>query len=919
MNQEKFNIFLQLLNNFVNNKNINTIIKDSGQNSRVIHELLLIKIVRIVNNKHRVILFNMVNELISSIQSVKMKLVNNDSRKLNNASETNSYHHVHILGHSYSLLNNNKCIISNLNLIMISFLGVSNEDKQEKVPSCDRMSDSSGANGSCMRSPGKDLDRNDLNVHIVKLLLNNGACCCFPHKILFNKIHCLLETSEGNKKMITHCFMLLENMLYKELNYYSGCSPCKYCDLVFVENTSKMESNTSPTKQQEKNNADSNKTAPNEQSKPSSKFTITNILSRSNSNKNNSNERKGSKNTNITSTTSGNNTSSTCNEEKTSRAPPQDRAKPSPDISTTSVKQSSSIDEELLIGFYKSIIQSDHYKLKYKLLQHLIRVINLFKSNLQLDLIEQLIYPLFVKLKHQLSGSKFVPKEFLVVTEKSVNNEEDLNEFIIVDKDLNIISSDKLDFNNQIEQSTPTKDEATATPPSAGQNEGATSDTQPGKKVIKRRRSRKNSSEQNKQNNVPPQRSTDSKKKLTPKNSKEKLTPTQSNRGGGSSKQNSPNEKTGQDICDNNRLEAELKQLNCAKTSDESLDKLKNINSNQNKDVYKASIEQTLESFEQSKNAALVTETDVGKSEQDQDNVHETNVENIEEFTDDAKTYEQNLNLMIQVLILVQNLTKQNKNVAKLLKKNNVHECLNDIHLIDNLTKLVCNILENFLVLSVDKKKQPTALGYAEEFNLLMNYVRHIGVKLLNIINSTDDNLMDTIIFQTKLHQDVYLYCITLLNALVKSVNNVLERFPSLSTVETVRFLGDLYDSINSVIVRYVFVEEFPQYKDFNHKSLELKLLETFIVFRTLCQVKKLSNKGSDEQGENVSAKEEMQDEDQSRLKRTLVTGINRRHFNLKQVWDMLIKCSIQSVSPQHSVKMYQQYPTVLAYSSDCE
>uniref|UniRef100_A0A8D8QMF4 Lysosomal-trafficking regulator n=1 Tax=Cacopsylla melanoneura TaxID=428564 RepID=A0A8D8QMF4_9HEMI len=1027
MNEEKFNIFLQLLNNFVNNKNINTIIKESAnEDGQVIHELLLIKIVRLMDNKHRVVLFNMLNELITSIQSVKSKLTSNDGRKLNNVAEinneTNSYHHVHILGHSYSVLNNNKCIISNLNWIMISFLncnprgvscnhlgvsnrdnnplgvscnppGVSNRDKLEKVPNCDRASEVSGAiqessprkpnikrveqiktnnNGCCTSS--KDLDSNALNVHIVKLLLNNGACCCFPHKILLHKIHSLLVLSEGNKKMVTHCFMLLENMLYRELNYYSGALPCKYCDLVFVENNSNMlESNTSPSKQ-EKNNSESkhnaSKNIPNgdaTKGKPtSSKFTITNILSKTSSNRN-STDKKQSKNTNVTSTTSGNNTSSTCNEDK-AIAHAQDKAKPSPD---GVAKQCSSIDEELLISFYKSIIQGDQYKLKCKLLAHLIRVVNMFKSNVQLELVEQIIHPLFVKLKNQILRSKFVPKEFRVLSEKPGKNEEDLNEFIIVDKDLNIISSDKLDASNQIEQTTPTNTETTPTPikqelietpidsqcqPSASHNEEATSDvTQPGKKVIKRRRSRKNSSEHNKQNNVPPQRPNDSKKKLTPKNSKDKLTPSQSKPGGDeSSKPNSPNEK--HIVTNDERLESELKQIDCAKTCEESPDKLrKNLNSNQDKDVYKASIDQTLESFEQTKNAALITETSLknsalvaetsAKSEPNQ-NVNETKVDNTESVTDDAKSYEQNSNLMIQVLIIVQNLTKQNKHVAKLLKKFNVHESLNEILLVENLTKLVCNILENLLVASYDKKSPTTVLGYAEGFNLLMDTVRHIGVKLLTIINSTDDNLMNTIIFQTKLDQDVYLYCITVLNALVKSVDNVLERFSSLATIETIRFLGDLYDSINSVIVRYVFVEEFPQYKDSNHKSLELKLLETFIVFKTLCQVKKLSdlasNSGSDaattEQGEskqgdsvkenNVSAKDTQGQQDtkadQSRLKRTLVTGINRRHFNLKQVWDMLIKCSIQSVSVQHSsVKLntlYQQYPTtVLAYSTDCE
>lgn len=147
---------------------------------------------------------------------------------------------------------------------------------------------------------------------------------------------------------------------------------------------------------------------------------------------------------------------------------------------------------------------------------------------------------------------------------------------------------------------------------------------------------------------------------------------------------------------------------------------------------------------------------------------------------------------------------------------------------------------------------------------------------------------------------------------------------------------------------------------DSAHKSHELKLLETFIVFKTLsqekqlntelgsasdCQAKLNSSSASDGQAKsnsssasnlssafdqvklNSSSVSDSQvknytgsaSDGQVKLKQTLVTGINRRHFSLKQVWDMLIKCSIQSVGVNQSVKMNILHQHPAAYSSGCE
>lgn len=517
-NEEKFNIFLQILNNLVNNKNINTTIvkgkevedgkgKDGAKRQQVIHELLLIKIARHVNNKHKMILFNLVNDLILGVQQVKAKLVRGQetSGRLNNfvqESAENAYHHVHILGHSYSLLTSNKCVVSNLNLIVISFLngdadgrtlksaekaegenaigcfrengrtlkfeGVA--EKSEGEVGCFREScDTFGAEPAspvvtqgvfqgytdqcCPSDTSRDIDSNTLNIHIIKLLLNNGACCCFPHKILLNKIHALV--SGNDKKIVSHCFLLLENMLYKELNYYSGCVPCKYCDLVFVENNAnlhegspsklngsphKHDSNVSKANGEIKNNA---KNVSNGDAKPkSSKFTITNILGKS---KNTNSAERGSgkigKNTNLLeqTSTSGNASTTSASEEK-NRTHAQEKPK---NASIQDGVKQSSIDEELLISFYTSILQGGRHKLKCKLFAHLTRVVNLFKSNLQCELVEHVIHPLFVKLISQVVRSRHVRKELAALNEKVAN--EELSEFIIVDNELNIISSDKLD------------------------------------------------------------------------------------------------------------------------------------------------------------------------------------------------------------------------------------------------------------------------------------------------------------------------------------------------------------------------------------------------------------------------------------------------------------------------------------------
>ncbi|KAI5717188.1 hypothetical protein M8J77_001555 [Diaphorina citri] len=1119
-NEEKFNIFLQILNNLVNNKNINTTIvkgkevedgkgKDGAKRQQVIHELLLIKIARHVNNKHKMILFNLVNDLILGVQQVKAKLVRGQetSGRLNNfvqESAENAYHHVHILGHSYSLLTSNKCVVSNLNLIVISFLngdadgrtlksaekaegetaigcfrengrtlkseGVA--EKSEGEVGCFREScDTFGAEPAssavtqgifqgftdqcCPSDTSRDIDSNTLNIHIIKLLLNNGACCCFPHKILLNKIHTLL--SGNDKKIVSHCFLLLENMLYKELNYYSGCVPCKYCDLVFVENNAnlhegspsklngsphKHDSNVSKANGEIKNNA---KNVSNGDAKPkSSKFTITNILGKS---KNTNSAERGSgkigKNTNLLeqTSTSGNASTTSASEEK-NRTHAQEKPK---NASIQDGVKQSSIDEELLISFYTSILQGGRHKLKCKLLAHLTRVVNLFKSNLQCELVEHVIHPLFVKLISQVVRSRHVRKELAALNEKVAN--EELSEFIIVDNELNIISSDKLDVctsggddvetarvvvvndgpagfsgtpdgashkenaslsveaadcketadlsieaaadgketadlsveaatdckefadhsveaaadcketaDTSIEAATDCKEFAdpsieagdgkeSADPSveaAADSKEGADAETPVGKKVVKRRRSRKNS--EGSKPNVR-QRSNDSKKKLTPKSSREKIQvqtkPNSDQPTPNSSKTNKNNQKTPKSKTRNSDAkvseEKSDKSGESMETVEDSIvnnsivdsDKLKNLNSNFDKAVFKASIEQTLETFEQTKkassnaltneNASTNNEKDlekdcVGKDLEKDCDRNETADENkdIEDFVDDVKVYEQNINLLIQLLTIIQNLTRQNKLVVKFLKKNNGLSSLNEVLLIENLTKLVCNILENFLFSSYDKRKTPTSLHSApEEFTLLMANIRRIGTKLLTIINNTDDNLMNTIIFQTKSDQEVYLFCVTVLNALVKSISQCVQQCGGgLAGEEDVALLDELYESVAGVIVRYVFVEEFPQYKDSNHKVQELKLLETFIVFKTMCQEKASSAGGSESP---PSAKP-----DENHLKQTLVTGINRRHFSLKQCWDLLVKCSIQSVCVNQTVKMniLQQHPM---YNSDYE
>lgn len=123
--------------------------------------------------------------------------------------------------------------------------------------------------------------------------------------------------------------------------------------------------------------------------------------------------------------------------------------------------------------------------------------------------------------------------------------------------------------------------------------------------------------------------------------------------------------------------------------------------------MFKASIEQNLETFEQTKNTNIPgNEKAVKKTEKKETPVlpvKEYKTVTDESFTDDMQTYEENSNLMIQVLTVIQNLTKRNKAVVKLLKKNNILDSLNQILLIENLTKLVCNILENLLHSSIGK------------------------------------------------------------------------------------------------------------------------------------------------------------------------------------------------------------------------
>lgn len=542
INEEKFNIFLQILNNFVNNKNINTVIKenviDKEAGKQIIHELLLIKILRLMDNKHKIVVFNLLNELVLNIQHFKVKLINSEkgtvSERLNNAQDINApndnYHHVSMLGNSYSMLNNSKCIVSNLNLIVISFLNESLS--RNNGAKYDRNSESSiGArktssqipdHGSVVRNGccrSKVIDQNHLNFHIIKLLLNNGACCCFPHKLLVNKIHTLLTSSESNKKIATYCFMLLENMLYTELNYYSDCAPCKYCDLVFVESNSNSlhEVSGSPSRGLDsRSNGDVKNNSSETKSK--TKFTIASILSKGTKNADKSWDKKSSKITNMFS--SSGNATSTSTDDRSNLTKVQDKRKTNPN-QEVGAKPCSSIDEELLIGFYKSIIQRDQYKLKCKLLAHLIRIVNAFKPNLQLELVEHVIQPLFLKLKTRLMLSKYVCKEFLVLTEKfSPKQNEELNEFIIVDSDCNIITSDKLNLcTGQVEDKVDVDEKFPGKPDEVAEVVADISGTpeeknpvdnvllsgegiegQSGKKVTKRRRSKKNSESKN---NVP--------------------------------------------------------------------------------------------------------------------------------------------------------------------------------------------------------------------------------------------------------------------------------------------------------------------------------------------------------------------------------------------------------------------------------
>lgn len=469
INEDKFNIFLQILNNFVNNKNINSVLKDRANKGKLVHELLLVKILRCLDNEHKIVVFNLLNELVANIQCVKLKLIGSEKEKLNNALDSvgDSYHHVSMLGNSHSMLSNSKCIVSNLNFIVLSFLNSdSNSGATPNVRkmlgktygetvNCDN-SDLIGARrdtsqpqhgcevrsglGSLCCSRDKVIDVNHLNFHIIKLLLNNGACCCFPHKLLLNKIHALITSSE-NKKVTTYCFMLLESMLYKELNYYSDCAPCKYCDLVYVDSSLHEMGASSPSRGQEKSNGDlkTNKSNSSKNSngeiKKSSKFTIASILSKKSSDKKIVN----AKNTNVVS--SGNATSTST--DGRGNLTVEDKRKDNMSTEVES-KPCSSIDEELLINFYKSVINTDNYKLKSKLLAHLIKVVNAFRSSLQLELVEHVIQPLFLELKTRLTLSDFVCKEFSNLREKPKN--EDLNEFIIEDSDCNIITSEKLDL-----------------------------------------------------------------------------------------------------------------------------------------------------------------------------------------------------------------------------------------------------------------------------------------------------------------------------------------------------------------------------------------------------------------------------------------------------------------------------------------
>lgn len=158
----------------------------------------------------------------------------------------------------------------------------------------------------------------------------------------------------------------------------------------------------------------------------------------------------------------------------------------------------------------------------------------------------------------------------------------------------------------------------------------------------------------------------------------------------------------------------------------------RNLNSNVEKALFKASIEQSLQTYDQTKKrsnessnimhdineASKITNIEDARSGQgqavkmpsDKSSVVGTK---IEDFNDDALAYEQNTSLMLQVLTVLQSLTRQNKNVGRLLKKQNMLGALSEIILMASFTKLVCSVVESLLY---------TSYGEYIDFYILSRY-----------------------------------------------------------------------------------------------------------------------------------------------------------------------------------------------------